>query len=575
MKITWKNAFSEADFPWKDEESFSDDLQITSLSQLKHFLDIVHIRQCLIKPFQELPNYPLLESRELLPSFDPDPWEYEGMPGFSLVAFDRPISFFQEIFQFDLLHPATDGVKKGRAGSAAVQAAANVQSMLARLPRRLQDSFRSRFARADVSALGNYPAALSYLLQMDRAHVLAHGEDARFYLAGVYASFPSDLDSEIKRFGLRLGKFMMDDNDAYEQNRLFVYQYLMELYGFPIASERRTSSALFARSLHKMGERFLVRVLGQSDRTLTTLFNYGETKPYPHLEKVALVQVDVDQEEALAAIGDKGYFLDSKRRVIILRVKYIQHRFNPNNVRQDRALSVGSQEVIHPLTGQTLHNLNIVRDPTNLFLRLNDIVRGEYTGRIVFKRSEIVENTDTDEKRLKFLYAWLSKHQRRIISYSDEFYANVVKVLEGYLLSPDHYEVFDQARELYQEVFEKFSYIQQARKVRTLEDISDRSYKGERLTYRRMLSEAVSLLHDLKFEIVNYFESLVSTVIAIGETMLNDRYLLRTYVERPETELTPGGLEVRKNYGRLVTLVDDFKAIRKLRVGAGEKTGEY
>ena len=568
MNIRWKDAFTQSEFFGKDGESFLDDLSITSLQQLKHFLDMVHIRQCLIRPFQELPDYPLLEPRELLPSFDPDPWEYEGVPGFSLAAFDRPLNSFQEIFQFDLLYPAARNTKKD------LRAASNVQSMLARLPRRLQDSFRARLARMDISALNNYPAVLSYLLQMDRAHVLARNDEGSFHLAGIYASFPSDLDSEIKRFGLRLGKFAMGDSASYEQNRLFVYQYLMELYGFPIASERRTSSALFSRSLHKMGERFLVRVHGQSDRTLTTLFNYGETQPYPHLEKIALVQIDADQEEALKIIADNGYFLDAKRRVIILRVTYSQHRFDPNNVRQDRALSVKSQDVIHPLTGQILLNVNVVRDLTNLFLRLNDIVRGEYTGRIVFKRAETVENTDTDEKRLKFLYAWLSKHQRRIIGYSDEFYANVIKVLEGYLLSPDHYEVFEHMHDLYQEVLEKFSYIQQARKVRTLEDISSRSYKGERLTYRRMLSEAVSLLHDLKFEIVNYFGSLVSTVIALGESMLNDRYLIHNYIERPEEELTPGGLEVRKNYGRLVTLVDEFKAIRKLRMSAEEKMEE-
>ena len=92
--------------------------------------------------------------------------------------------------------------------------------------------------------------------------MLAWDADKFFHLAGVFASFPSDIDSELKRFGIRIGKFVYGDSDMYERNRMFVYQYLMELYGFPIVSERRTSSALFARKLHKMGERFLLRVIG-------------------------------------------------------------------------------------------------------------------------------------------------------------------------------------------------------------------------------------------------------------------------------------------------------------------------
>ena len=96
----------------------------------------------------------------------------------------------------------------------------------------------------------------------------------------------------------------------------------------------------------------------------------------------------------------------------------------------------------------------------------------------------MVENTDTHEKRLKFLYSWLTKHQRRMISYSDEFFSNVSKVLSSYLYSPDNDEVFENLRELYQEVRTRFSYIQQARRVRILEDICRRSHKGGRLTYR-------------------------------------------------------------------------------------------
>jgi len=200
-----------------------------------------------------------------------------------------------------------------------------------------------------------------------------------------------------------------------------------------------------------------------------------------------------------------------------------------------------------------------------MFLRLNDIVRGEYTGRIIYKRNEIVENTDTEEKRVKFLYAWLSKHQRRIIGYGDDFFNKISKVLDGYLFPLDNFENFLPVSELRQEVLERYSYIQQARKVRLLEDLRDRQYKGARISYAQMLAETVSHLNDLKFEIVSYFDTLVSGVIAICEDILNDSYLRRNYIEKKESELTRRGLEIKKNYGRLVSLLDDFKAIRKAR----------
>lgn len=568
MTAGWKHAFSKGEFPWRDENTFSDAVELRSLAELKRFLDAVHIKHCLLRPYFETENYPLVESRELLPSFESDLWEYKHLPGFSLVAFARPLQFFEEVFQYDILHPVLDNASIAEGAFCPLEGqviARNVQTMQSRLPKFMQDSFRARFSRVDTSVLDYYPALSPYLLAMDRAQVMATDSHGHFHLAGVFASFPSDLDNEIKRFGLRIGKFAVGDSEMYERNRLFVYQYLMELYGFPIVSERRTSSALFARRLHKMGERFLVRVLGQSDRTITTIYNDGENRHYPRVEKIALVRVDKEQEEALARIEEEDAFLDRDKRVVILRVTYRQHRFNPDNVRQDRALSVEAQQVIHPLTGELVGDLNIIKDTSNMFLRLNDIVRGEYTGRIVFKRNEIVENTDTDEKRLKFLYYWLAKHQRRMIGYSDEFFSNVSKVLDTYLLSTDNYESFGAMHDLFQEVWAKYSYIQQARKVRYLEDIQDRVYRGERISYRRMLAEAVALLHGLKFEIFNYFDSLVESVIRTGEAILNDRYLCRTYIDRPDDSLTTNGLEIKKNYGRLVALLDEFRAIRKSR----------
>ena len=182
---------------------------------------------------------------------------------------------------------------------------------------------------------------------------------------------------------------------------------------------------------------------------------------------------------------------------------------------------------------------------------------------------EIVENTDTDEKRLKFLYAWLTKHQRRMIGYSDDFFAKVSRVLNGYLYSPDNDDAFSNMRELHREVCTRFSYIQQARRVRILEDLAQRKAKVGRMGYRQMMREALELLTDLKFEIVNFFPALVDGIVDSVERILSDAYLRRTYMEPPESRLTKAGLEIRKNYGRLVSLQDGFKAVRRARTAKG------
>lgn len=557
MSFSWKKAFSHGKFPWSSTSGFSDIVIISSLKELKHFLDAVHIKFCLLKPFCEQKDYPLVETRDLLPSFEAELWEYKGLPGFSMVAFDRQLESFNEIFQYDILHPVLSGVGVGEGDSCPLEThviARNVQTFLSRLPKKLQDPFREEFRRVDTAVLDFYPVLMPYLLNMDRAHVFASDSYGHFHLAGIFASFPSDIDGELKRFGLRIGKFKIGDNEMYERNRQFVYQFLMELYGFPVASERRTSAALFSRRLHKMGERFLIRVLGQSDRTITTIWNNGENRLYPRVEKVALVSLEPEQKELFRICDEGGFFVDRDRRVVIVRLLYKQHRFNADNVRQDRALSVESQEIIHPLSGAILSGINLVKDTSTMILRLNDIVRGEYVGRVIYKRTELVENTDTEEKRLKFLFAWLSKNQRRIIGYSDEFYASTIKVLDAYLRDEANQDSFEMMHELHHEVLAKYAYIRQARTVRYLEDIISRNYRGERLSYGRMLSEAVDLLRDLKFELANYFDPLVQSVLHNIERILDDRYLLRKYIRVPEEKLSANGLEIRKNYRRLISL---------------------
>ncbi|MFP4391619.1 MAG: hypothetical protein ACLFM3_01815 [Desulfohalobiaceae bacterium] len=554
---------------WKEGgTSISRPLSVSNLQRLKRFLDFVQIKFCLVRPFFEQQDYPLVNPQELLPSFESNLYEYVHLPGFSMVILDRPLDYFQEIFQFDILHCVEDAVGMSNGPVTPLESAIvhqNQQVFLSRLPKLYQEEFRKEFGNERITELHNYSRLLSFLLQMDRGHVLAKNTAGDFYLSGIYASFPSDLDSELKRFGLRIGKFKPEDNVLYELNRNFVYQFLMELYGFPIVSERRTSAALFARRLFKGGEDFMIRVLGQSDRTITSLYSSPENKKYPKVEKVALVSVDKSQKEQLRFLEKRGFLLQDGKQAVILRVIYRQHKYDPNNVRTDRALSVEKQEIIHPWTGEICSTVNIIKDTSLMTYVLNDIVKGEYYGRIKYKRNEIVENTDTHAKRLKFLYAWLKKHQRRIIGYSDEFYERVVKVLDNYLHNPELYGVFQDLHELYQEVWRQYSYIQQARKVKQLEDLRRRRFKGKDINYLEMLQYTTSIIKELKFELVKYFDSLVTQAVFICGKILNDRYLLERYIHRPVDSLTSYGQQVRKYYGQLVKLLDELQDIRKAR----------
>ncbi len=568
----WKKAFSKVPgLDWKSHAEFSDVVIINTLAKLKNFLDLVHIKYCLLKPYCEVVGYPLVDPRSLLPSFEPELFEYKELPGLLMVALDRPINSFQEIFQFDRLHNIMEIPDQAEGRSCPLENSVmrqNLDTVRSRLPKKFREDFIHEFGTQDVNYLENYPTLLKYLIEMDRAQIFSTDPNGEFYLSGIFGSLPADLDAEIKRFGLRLGKFTHGDNQQYERNRLFVYQFLMELYGFPIASERRTAAALFSRRLFRMGESFLVRVLGQSDRTLTTLYTTPKNKRYPTIEKIALVSVEKDQKDAIRKLRKGGYFFDAKKRVVILRVVYKQHKFNPGNVRQARALSVETQEIIHPITGHARNDINLIKDTYNMVLRLTDIVRGEYSGFITYKRNEVVESTERHDDRLKFLYSWLSKHQRRIIGYSDEFFANVIKVLDSYLLSPENIDEFNSIHELYREVWAKYSYIQQARKVKVLEDLRQRQHKGEEVNYLTQLELTAEMLNDLKFEIVNYFDELVESVLLIGEEILNDAYLRRNYIIPNEESLSKYGQRIRKRYGRIVALLDEFEAIRRTRQDA-------
>ena len=216
-------------------------------------------------------------------------------------------------------------------------------------------------------------------------------------------------------------------------HRTFVYRFYMEQSGFPICGERHTSAALFSRRLLRRRQRYVVKVLGTSDRAITTLSSLGATGLLPAVSKVALVAVRQEDAETVRRLEEGGFFLDPERRVVILRVGYLHHRYHPENVLEDRGLSVRSQEVIHPLTGEVIGDLDILGLSQDRLLMLNDIVRGEYNGAIAYQGRETVQGTGDFSDRLKFLSAWLEKHHHILADYSPDNFARVMRVLGSFL----------------------------------------------------------------------------------------------------------------------------------------------
>ena len=101
--------------------------------------------------------------------------------------------------------------------------------------------------------------------------------------------------------------------------------------------------------------------------------------------------------------------------------------------------------------------------------------------------------------------------------------------------------------------------------MRYFEDLCSRFFKGQRIGYNTMLREAVAMLHEFKFEQVNYFPLLALSLLHQCRTVIHDRYLAKTYLQVPEDKLRQSGLEIRRNYSKLVALYDELMAISKMR----------
>jgi len=518
------------------------------LKEIIRILEYVHIEAGLLAAYNN--DYPLVESRELVPSFDAPFIEYKNLPAFSMLVLDRAISYQDEGFQFDMLPPEGSPPDPGIA-------AQNRQTLRERLPRNLVPELEKYLGRKSPTPFYRYTILLPLLLEMDRGHLIARGPNGSFHLGGVFASFPSDLDGEIKRFGRQIGKFVPGDNDSYAQNRQFVYRFLMEQSGFAICGERHTSAALFARRLMRRKESFAIKVLGQSDRTITTLTSlYGKTG-LPKIQKVALTQAKGCSKEGQRRLEEDGFLVDAKRKAVILKVTYTQHSYHPDNVLEDRSLSVLRQEVIHPFTGQALE-LDVLGLGRDRLLMLNDIVRGEHLGSIVYQDKEEIHGTADMASRLKFLLAWLKKHWHILADYSPDTFERVSKVIGSFLDDVDLQKDFQRVPDLHQMLEKALPDMRLAHRLRLLEKLVQNraDASGRQLQHVHIMIILVHVLSQEGDQLAEKHPRALDKLLHICEKQLGNSYLKRRYLAKPPK----GALEreVVGHYRLLENLVERF-----------------
>lgn len=263
-----------------------------------------------------------------------------------------------------------------------------------------------------------------------------------------------------------------------------------------------------------------------------------------------------EQEERLVR---EGFMVDPRRKTVILRVHYIQHRYHPDNVLEDRALSVIRQEIIHPQTGQTLE-MDVLGLGHDRLLALNDILRGEYHGTIVYRGRERLDYTPDLKNRLKFISAWLAKHRLILADYSPDHFERLVRLMTSFLDDPEHEEELGKNPELWQEVVKSVADLRLSHRLRLLEKlVANRADAfGRKLQHSHILIILNHVLTQEGEEMVADHPRSLRKLLTICRKQLGSGQLRRLAQGRPtrshyERELL---METRS----LTRLVEDFEA---------------
>ncbi len=207
-------------------------------------------------------------------------------------------------------------------------------------------------------------------------------------------------------------------------------------------------------------------------------------------------------------------------------------------------------------------------------MTLNDIIRGEYVGGISYRQEGLITSIKNHDERLKFLYAWLTKNQRRFTSYSKEFFDELKKILNNYILNPEYRSYFRKYPELHREVLSKIAYLQQSHHVQQLERLALRRPPfNHRLTQERLLALVLEFIEDNHDEIIHYYDDLFDKCANIITLITSQPYLKNVgqCVEEPQH---PYKRTLWMMLNRLRSLQENL-AKDRIRIKQAEEEGSF
>ena len=194
---------------------------------------------------------------------------------------------------------------------------------------------------------------------------------------------------------------------------------------------------------------------------------------------------------------------------------------------------------------------------------------GSPTGNMV-----LITSTKNHDDRLKFLYAWLSKNQRRFTSYSKEFFDEMKKILNNYILNPDYRIYFRKYPELHREVLAKIAYLQQSHHVQQLEKLAKRRPPfNRRLTQERFLALTLEFLEENYDEILHYYDDLFEKCNGIIQMIIALPYL-KNIAQDAQAPEHPYKRTLWMMLNRLKCLLENL-AKDRLRIKHADEEGSF
>jgi hypothetical protein len=237
---------------------------------------------------------------------------------------------------------------------------------------------------------------------------------------------------------------------------------------------------------------------------------------------------------------------------------------------EERALSVARQEVVHPQTGETLE-MDILGLGRDRLLMLNDIVRGEHRGAILYRERERVVGTGDIRSRLKFLAAWLRKHRSLVADYSPDTFERIRRIVTSFLQDDKLAKEFRRNPKLHQELKDTLAELRLAHRLRLLEKLvqTRTDAGGRKLQHVHILVILVHVLSQEAEQLAERHPGPLRKLLSICRKQLSNPYLKRRYLRRPaETSLER---EVVGHYRLLESLVERYE--KRLSVDGSAEGG--